>query len=89
MVEVHHHTRRPMKFATTRKKMRTVPGWPSCALILAPLLLLTLCPSATGKEIISSSLETSAAYEAAAAPLREAPEKNYDFNRASDRKSTR
>jgi hypothetical protein len=85
MVEVHHHTRRPMKFATTRKKMRTVPGLPSCTLILAPVLLLTLCTSATGKEIISSSLETSAAYEAAAAPLRKAPEKNYDFNRASVR----
>ena len=30
-------------------------------------------------------VETSAAYESAAAPLRKAPEKNYDFNRASVR----
>jgi len=46
---------------------------------------MALCHSARGKEIIGSSLETSAAYEAAAAPLRKAPEKNYDFNRASVR----
>lgn len=85
MVEVYHHTRRSMKFATTRKKMRTMNTPPCCALLLIPVLLMALCHSAQGKEIISSSLETSAAYEAAAAPLRKAPEKNYDFNRASVR----
>jgi len=85
MVGVHHHTRRPMKFATTRKQLRTVPGAARSALIIAPTILLTLWPSAMAKEIISSSLETSAAYEAAAVALRQAPEKNYDFNRASVR----
>ena len=85
MVGVHHHTRRPMKFATTRKQLRTVPGAARSALIIAPTILLSLWPSAMAKEIISSSLETSAAYEAAAVALRQAPEKNYDFNRASVR----
>ncbi|MCP4848713.1 MAG: hypothetical protein GY899_12285 [Verrucomicrobiaceae bacterium] len=55
------------------------------ALIITPTILFALIPFAATKEIISTSMETSAAYETAATPLRKAPEKNYDFNRASVR----
>ena len=85
MVEVLHHTRRPMEFATTRKKLRTMARAAKSALIIAPTVLFGPTPFSTAKEIISTSMETSAAYESAAAPLRKAPEKNYDFNRASVR----
>jgi hypothetical protein len=85
MVKVHHHTRRPMKFATTRKKLCTMAGTAKSVLVIAPTILFGLSPSAMTREIFSPGVETSAAYESAAVPLRKAPEKNYDFNRASVR----
>ncbi len=74
-----------MNFATTRKILRSITARIRAGTITGLGFLYGLCPAAMAEAIISPRMETSAAYEAAASPLRQVPEKNYDFNRASVR----
>ncbi|MFP6873103.1 MAG: secretin N-terminal domain-containing protein [Verrucomicrobiales bacterium] len=74
-----------MNVVTTRKNLRSIIVHIRAGTVTGLGFLYGLCPPAMAEVIISPRMETSAAYEAAAAPLRQAPEKNYDFNRASVR----